>query len=123
MRKYNYNMKYPIFFLCIAAMLTACQPKHTQVMISDTTIQASIAAITAAHPEADMALVARGVEQVAALWNESDGSETDFKTLVSGSYAGSAKEREVLYQRLAHIIEHCSQSADMLNNTLQEPPT
>lgn len=123
MRKYNYNMKYPIFFLCIAAMLTACQPKHTQVMISDTTIQASIAAITAAHPEADMALVARGVEQVAALWNESDGSETDFKTLVSGSYAGSAKEREVLYQRLAHIIEQCSQSADMLNNTLQEPTT
>lgn len=123
MRKYNYNMKYPIFFLCIAAMLTACQPKHTQVMISDTTIQASIAAITAANPEADMALVARGVEQVAALWNESDGSETDFKTLVSGSYAGSAKEREVLYQRLAHIIEQCSQSADMLNNTLQEPTT
>ena len=123
MRKYNYNMKYPIFILCIAAMLTACQPKHTQVMISDTTIQASIAAITAANPEADMALVARGVEQVAALWNESDGSETDFKTLVSGSYAGSAKEREVLYQRLAHIIEQCSQSADMLNNTLQEPTT
>ena len=123
MRKYNYNMKYPIFFLCIAAMLTACQPKHTQVMISDTTIQASIAAITTAHPETDMALVARGVEQVAALWNESDGSETDFKTLVSGSYAGSAKEREVLYQRLAHIIEQCSQSADMLNNTLQEPTT
>lgn len=123
MRKYNYNMKYPIFFLCIAAMLTACQPKHTQVMISDTTIQASIAAITTAHPETDMALVARGVEQVAALWNESDGSETDFKTLVSSSYAGSAKEREVLYQRLAHIIEQCSQSADMLNNTLQEPTT
>ena len=123
MRKYNYNMKYPIFFLCIAAMLTACQPKHTQVMISDTTIQASIAAITAANPETDMALVARGVEQVAALWNESDGSETDFKTLVSSSYAGSAKEREVLYQRLAHIIEQCSQSADMLNNTLQEPTT
>ena len=38
-------MKYPIIFLGIAALLTACQAKHTQVMISDTTIQTSIEAI------------------------------------------------------------------------------
>ncbi|MBR5854831.1 MAG: lipoprotein, partial [Paludibacteraceae bacterium] len=57
-------MKYPIIFLGIAALLTACQPKHKQIMISDTTIQASIAAITTANPEVDVTLVTRGVEQV-----------------------------------------------------------
>ena len=117
------TMKYPIIFLGIAALLTACQPKHKQIMISDTTIQASIAAITTAHPEADVALVTRGVEQVASLWQKSDGSEADFQDLVSHSYAGTCEERIVLYNRLAHIIEQCSQSADMLNNTLQEPTT
>ena len=92
-------------------------------MISKTTLQTSISTITAAHPHADSALVARGVEQVAALWTETDGSESDFQALVSSSYAGDSKERLMLYNRLTHIIEQCSQSADMLNNTLQEPTT
>lgn len=117
------TMKYPIIFLGIAALLTACQPNHKQIMISDTTIQASIAAITTAHPEADVALVTRGVEQVATLWQENDGSEADFQDLVSRSYAGTCEEKQMLYNRLAYIIEQCNQSADMLNNTLQEPTT
>ena len=123
MHKYDYNMKYSFLFLGIAVVLTACHPKHKQVMISDSTIQASITAITVAHPEADAALVARGVEQVAVLWNESDGTETDFLELVSDSYAGNYEEKQMLYNRLTRIIEQCSQSADILNNTLQEPTT
>ena len=116
-------MKYPIIFLGIAALLTACQPKHKQIMISDTTIQASIAAITTANPEVDVTLVTRGVEQMATLWQENDGSEADFQDLVSRSYAGTCEEKQMLYNRLAYIIEQCNQSADMLNNTLQEPTT
>ena len=116
-------MKYSIIFLGIAALLTACQPKHKPVMISDTTIQASITAITVAHPEADAVLVRRGVEQVAALWQENDGTEADFRELVNSSFAVGCEERQVLYDRLARIIEQCNQSADMLNNTLQEPTT
>ena len=106
-----------------ALIMVACQTNNQQVMISDTTIQNSITAITTAHPEADTALVARGVKQVAALWQKSDGNEADFQALVTSSYAGTQAERHTLYNRLSHIIELCSQSADMLNNTLQEPTT
>ena len=106
-----------------ALIMVACQTNNQQVMISDTTIQNSITAITTAHPEADTALVARGVKQVAALWQESDGNEADFQALVTSSYAGTQAERHTLYNRLSHIIELCNQSADMLNNTLQEPTT
>ena len=106
-----------------ALIMVACQTNNQQVMISDTTIQNSITAITTAHPEADTALVARGVKQVAALWQESDGNEADFQALVTSSYAGTQAERQTLYNRLSHIIELCNQSADMLNNTLQEPTT
>ena len=116
-------MKQISIFIGIVILFIACQPSNNQPMISKTTLQTSISTITAAHPHADSALVARGVEQVAALWNETDGSESDFQALVSSSYAGDSKERLMLYNRLTHIIEHCSQSADMLNNTLQEPTT
>ena len=55
-------MKHVIIFLGIATMLVACQTNCNQPMISDTTIQTSIAAIAEAYPDADYALIARGVE-------------------------------------------------------------
>ncbi len=117
------TMKYPILFFGIAAILAACQPQHTQVKISDATIHASIEAITTAYPDVDAALVTRGVEQVASLWNETDGSESDFQSLVTSSYAATADTKRLLYDRMAFVLEQCSQSADILNNTLQEPTT
>ena len=109
--------------MTIAAMLLACQPKSHQPMISNTTIQNSITAICSVAPDADTALVTRGVEQIAKLWQEGDGSETDFQALVCASYAATQDDRLQLYHRIAHILEQCSQSADQLNNTLQEPTT
>ena len=117
------NMKRPIFLLGIAALFVACHTNNNQVMISKQTIQSSIATIIETHPNADSTLIARGVEQVAALWQESDGNETTFQELVTTSYAGTDEARQTLYNRLSHIMEQCSQSADMLNNTLQEPTT
>ena len=112
-----------VILLVIAAVLVACQPKNHQPMISNNTIQKSIALICATAPNADTALITRGVEQVATLWRESDGTEEEFHALVTSSYAGTSEERQILYNRIVHILEQCSQSADMLNNTLQEPTT
>ena len=92
-------------------------------MISDTTIQNSITTILSNYPDACAELVERGVKQTAALWNESDGTESDFNNFVIHSYAGTCHEKQKLYERLAYIIEQCSQSADQLNNLMQEPTT
>ena len=92
-------------------------------MISKETIQQAVKGIMDAQPDADTAKVARGAEQVAALWNESDGTEADYLALVSQSYAASGEAKAELYNRMAFILEQCGQSADMLNNTLQEPTT
>lgn len=116
-------MKYLIIFCGIAAMLTACQPKHAQVMISDTTIQQAVSNVLAAHSEADSSIVARGAAQVAALWRESDGTEEDYLALITNSYAGTDETKKQLYDCMAFILEQCGQSADILNNTLQEPTT
>ena len=90
-------------------------------MISEQQIQSAITTVLQAHPTADSAMLARGAKQVAALWRESDGTETDYQTLIASSYAATDAEKEQLYNRMAFILEQCRQSADMLNNTLQEP--
>ena len=114
-------MKRPILILCIALFLAACHNNAT--MISEQHIQSAITTVLQAHPTADSAMLARGAKQVAALWRESDGTEMDYQTLITSSYAATDAEKEQLYNRMAFILEQCSQSADMLNNTLQEPTT
>ena len=109
--------------LGIVMLLVACQPNNNQSMITSSTIQNTIAAIATTYPDADTCLVSRGVKQVAALWRESDGTEHDFQQLLSSSYAGTDEQRHILYGRLSYILEQCNQSADILNNTLQEPTT
>ena len=116
-------MKYPTLFMSIAVILTACQTKTQTAMISDTTLQQAVSNVLAAHSEADSCTVARGAAQVAALWRESDGTEEDYLALITNSYAGTAEAKKQLYNRMAFILEQCGQSADMLNNTLQEPTT
>ena len=109
--------------LGIVMLLVACQPNNNQSMITSSTIQNTIEAIATTYPDADTCLVSRGVKQVAALWRESDGTEHDFQQLLSSSYAGTDEQRHILYGRLSYILEQCNQSADVLNNTLQEPTT
>ena len=119
----NYHMKYPTLFMSIAVILTACQTKTQTAMISEPTIQQAVSNVLATHSEADSCTVARGAAQVAALWRESDGTEEDYLTLITNSYAGTDEAKKQLYDRMAFILEQCGQSADMLNNTLQEPTT
>ena len=107
--------------LGISLLLAACHNDAT--MISEQHIQSAITTVLQAHPTADSAMLARGAKQVAALWRESDGTEMDYQTLIASSYAATDAEKEQLYNRMAFILEQCSQSADMLNNTLQEPTT
>lgn len=109
--------------LGIVILLTACQPQNNQSMITPSTVQNTIAAIATIYPDADTCLVARGVKQVAALWRESDGTDADFQQLLTASFAGTNEQRHTLYNRLSYIFEQCSQSADQLNNLLQEPTT
>ncbi len=107
----------------MAAMLIACQTKTQTTMISETTIQQAVSSVMAAQPDADSNMVERGAKQVAALWRESDGTAEEYKALVANSYISTAEEKKQLYDRMAFILEQCGQSADMLNNTLQEPTT
>ena len=116
-------MKKGLILIGIIALLMACQQPSQSTMIQEESIKQALTTLTQIHPNADLSLAERGVRQVAALWQEIDGTETDFVELVTTHYAATAEEKKILYNRLSHILEQCGQSADLLNNTLQEPTT
>ena len=116
-------MKKGLILVGIMSLLMACQHQANIHMIKEESIQQALTSLQQTYPNADLVLAERGVRQVAALWQEADGTETDFVELVTTHYAATAEEKKVLYNRLSHILEQCGQSADLLNNTLQEPTT
>lgn len=116
-------MKKGLILVGIMSLLMACQHQANTHMIKEESIQQALTSLQQTHPNTDLVLAERGVRQVAALWQEADGTETDFVELVTTHYAATAEEKKVLYNRLSHILEQCGQSADLLNNTLQEPTT
>ena len=116
-------MKKGLILVGIMSLLMACQHQANTHMIKEESIQQALTSLQQTYPNADVVVAERGVRQVAALWQEADGTETDFVELVTTHYAATAEEKKVLYNRLSHILEQCGQSADLLNNTLQEPTT
>ena len=116
-------MKKGLILVGIMSLLMACQHQANTHMIKEESIQQALTSLQQTYPNADLVLAERGVRQVAALWQEADGTETDFVELITTHYAATAEEKKVLYDRLSHILEQCGQSADLLNNTLQEPTT
>ena len=116
-------MKKSLILVGIMSLLMACQQPSQSTMIQEESIQQALTTLTQTHPNTDLSLAERGVRQVAVLWQEADGTESDFVELVTTHYAATAEEKQVLYDRLSHILEQCGQSADLLNNTLQEPTT
>ena len=116
-------MKKVLIIAGIMTILMACHNQSNTPMISEASIQQALTSIVQSHPNVDSLLTERGVRQVAALWQQTDGTEADFIELVTTHYAATAEERKVLFDRLSYILEQCGQSADLLNNTLQEPTT
>ena len=116
-------MKKGLILVGIMTLLMACQQASQSTMIHEESIQQALTSLQQTHPNADLVLAERGVRQVATLWQEADGTEADFVELVTTHYAATEEDKKVLYDRLSHILEQCGQSADLLNNTLQEPTT
>ena len=56
-------------------------------------------------PQADFALMERGVRQAAALWTALDGTEADFTTFCLEQYVADAAERETLFHKLSYAQE------------------
>lgn len=75
-----------------------------EVISSDVVVQ-SINSIVAENAQCDVDLVTRGVKQVAALWQQEDGTTQEFETFVKENYEGDSIKRLELYNKLAKVYE------------------
>ena len=54
--------------------------------ISDVTRQQLVTALTAQYPNNNTTLMLRGINQVASLWQDTDGNEKDFVQFIKQNY-------------------------------------
>lgn len=73
--------------------------------IDHQTIDATIAEISKSDTTIDSALLLRGVSQVSALWQTSDGSDEDFRQFVVTNYASTPEVRKELFNKLCTSFE------------------
>ena len=101
------------------SMLTSCTSESSPVSAALVTeLQQELCAL---HPEADAAVIERGVSQAAALWTAEDGTEGEFEEFVRENYCVTAADRQLLFESLSRVLENCYQSADMLTVDLLKP--
>ncbi|MGE5480219.1 MAG: hypothetical protein ACM3U1_07295 [Chloroflexota bacterium] len=95
-------------FLVLAIIMTAtllhAQARRGGQVISPDVRKQLIKELSDKYP-GDNSRIQRGIEQSAALWIESDGSEQDFSNFVRESFAPNGPALESLYQSIAANFE------------------
>lgn len=114
-------MKHFKYILMAFVMLSACQPKNNDSILSDATIENAFEAVVVQQPDADTTLLRRGIKQSAALWRAEDGTSEEFVQFVAENFAPNPEAKLQLFERLERIFELIQQNADMLQVELTQP--
>lgn len=98
------------FTLILLTILASCQPSqkhHTQRSpVGERTITSVVDHLVDIHGAGHQIRIEKGVNQLARLWLNSDGNETEFKDFCLQYFIGNPKERDEVFDRLAHYFEH-----------------
>ena len=119
--------KLPALMLAAATMImSGCngnnnQSAQTMSNISEETVGRTVQAIVEKCPQADRALVQKGVAQAAALWRAEDGTEAEFEQFAAGSYAATPEDRKVLFDKLSAAFETLYGTSNQVAVRLQAP--
>ena len=95
--------------------------QKTMSNISEETVNRTVQAIVEKCPQADRALVQKGVTQAAALWRAEDGTEAEFEQFAAGSYAATPEDRKVLFDKLSAAFETLYGTSNQVAVRLQAP--
>lgn len=99
-------MKQMFKFLGLVIMATIINVNQAKASVIDDIIVASVVTdMSTENPQCDSELIARGVTQVAALWQEADGSADNFKRFVKENYMATPEKRQELFDKLCKIYE------------------
>ena len=95
--------------------------QKTMSNISEETVGRTVQAIVEKCPQADQALVQKGVAQAAALWRTEDGTEAEFEQFAAESYAATPEDRKVLFDKLSAAFETLYGTSNQVAVRLQAP--
>ena len=98
-------MKRMIKRLVLAIMIVMSVNNISARVIEDAAVADLVGQMTADDASIDGKLLQRGASQVAALWQESDGTAEDFTKFVKENYATTPEARRQLFDKLSKAYE------------------
>ena len=119
MRKYIFLLLLPVMLI-----LTQCQEgkkEQTAQFIPQTTVEAVMNKIVVQYEEDAVFRISKGVNQVASLWRESDGSSADFEAFCEKHYVNDSPTLKKLFFRLSENYETIFGHFNMVSLRLKEP--
>jgi hypothetical protein len=113
--------------MAFLAIISACngpasKQQEEASQVGQQLITQTIDELTQKHGEAQLSRMTKGVEQVAALWTETDGSPEDFKKFCTEQFVNDPVVRDNLFDALSRNFEalwgHSNQISVELNKAL-----
>lgn len=104
-------MKNLFLLTLLALFMTACTSESKKsesagaVMIPETAITASSGEVMSLYPEADAALLEKGIRHAASLWREEDGTIEEFAEFVKANYIADPAKRKVVFRKISDYFE------------------
>jgi hypothetical protein len=96
----------------VALLLSQCKQNTTPMeqkasvhYISKTIADSIIGKLVTKNGESNKSLIEKGVQQVAALWTEKDGTARDFEDFCLKNYIASPEMKEKMFQRISTNFE------------------
>ncbi len=119
MKKYFYLLMFPAILL-----LTQCQEAEKDQIpqfVTQAEVDSVIKQIAANYDDEEEYYIAKGVNQVASLWRESDGTATDFEAFCKKYYVYNPVIKNQLFLRLSDNLETLFGHMNIMSLKLKEP--
>lgn len=101
-----------ITFLFFLAIFTACTTNETKKTSSDSEglingiiISAVVDTVKTVQPDADLALLEKGVKHAASLWRTEDGTAEEFAEFVKSNYIADPSNRNQVFNKVSSYLE------------------
>ena len=121
----HFRLNIQSLYLFLSLFLISCMNTHDKNTIvsniSSGVLETTLTQMKARFPQADAPLMERGVQQVAALWRTSDGTESEFTTFCIEQFAPDANARELLFNKLSQARELFMGGYNKMSVALQLP--
>lgn len=110
-----------ILFVGLIACKSEKRDMNNTEFISEATIENVVAQLKDSFGESAAFRIERGVQQVADLWRESDGSEDDFSEFCKSSFIADEEQLETIYNTLERNFEVINGYFNKMNVELKAP--